>query len=205
MESDLAVLKSGCLCCGIYGLPQANLRVPGELPTSQKICKSCSKHQGSEGRDLNKRNLEHISLWRSHTAEEITKLKQTHRREVDRLTDQINQKNEELEQRPVQIVHENLDQEVVDEALVQQDIAWRHRDSAFGLLSQIKAWHRDKGDGNCWCGLSLSKCKVRKLLLNDQILTKWERKQLERLRRSDSHSLPWDHPALRDPRWVVEG
>jgi hypothetical protein len=128
-----------------------------------------------------------------------------HERELAKLAGIIKQKDEELEDRPIQVVHENLDQEAVDNALVEREIAWQHRDSAFGLLSQIKAWHRDKGDGNCWCGLSLSKCKVRKLLFNDQILIKWERKQLERLRRSDSHSLPWNHPALMDPRWVVEG
>jgi hypothetical protein len=205
MESDFAVLKSACMCCGIYGLPRANLRVPGELPTSQNICKPCSNHQGSEARDLNKRNVEHIAAWRSHTTEEITKLAQTHGREIDRLIDQINQKNEELEQRPVQIVHENLDQEIVDEALAQQGIAWQHRDRAFGLLSRIRALHRDKGDGNCRCGISLTKCNIRDMLSHDQVLVKWEGKQLERLRRGEPHSFPFGHLALMDPRWVPEG
>lgn len=205
MGNDLTGWQVACMCCGIQGRPLANPRAPGKLPTSRTICKPCAKHQGSELRDLEKRNTEHVIFWRSHLADEVAKLDALHERELAKLAGIIKQKDEELEDRPIQVVHENLDQEAVDNALVEREIAWQHRDSAFGLLSQIKAWHRDKGDGNCWCGLSLSKCKVRKLLFNDQILIKWERKQLERLRRSDSHSLPWNHPALMDPRWVVEG
>ena len=190
-----------CLCCCIDAFPIIDVKAPDGLPTNQKICKVCSKHQGMDIRALEKKNREHTTMWHSHLRNKIAKLKVIHEDQIENLKIVIDQKNIELVERPTQILHENLDQDVVDKALSDKRIAWQQRDKAFGMLAQVKAWHRKGSDGKCWCSLFLTKCKTHSLVTVNQDLAKWEKDQYERFDRGDPHFLPANHPALTDNRW----
>jgi len=113
----------------------------------------------------------------------------------------ILQMQEELAARPVQVVHKNLDQDTVDDALKGRGDAFRARDSAYGLVAQFRGLHHDTGRGICSCGTPVNKCTATKILDGSPSFRRWESRQCENLRRSYFSELPAGHPARTNPRW----
>jgi hypothetical protein len=119
---------------------------------------------------IQKRDLDHLQLWRRDVAAWKT--------ERLSLEQQIARLKRELEERPIQVVRENLDAEVVADAEEARDRAYRSRDLAYHDLCHVRLLHRDSGDGSCRCGLPTAKCRTAKLIGETEHIKAWERRQI---------------------------
>jgi hypothetical protein len=99
--------------------PFARVKVPDGLPARPSLCGVCSRHWGDCPAAVKRRDQEHYEQWQ-HDAE---LLREGHRPELARrdesiaeLQATIGELRGELDERPVRVVRENLDQETVDRA-----------------------------------------------------------------------------------------
>ena len=195
-------VQGACLCCGIQGMPAPSAKAPDELPMRRPvICRECSMHLGEDSHTLKRKNDKHLEMWRSELSRSLDAAKTACESQASRLNAEIEKKNRELAERPEVVVYENLDQEVVNEALHDRNIAFRHRDGAFATLSLVKGWHRAAMEKKCWCGELLTRCRTYELVSSDEALANWETNQYARYRSRQRHALPSGHRALTDPHW----
>ena len=105
-----------CRCCelddAIFG-PQRSFN---DLPMAAIVCGICSRHQRSLPVDLKRRDRDHREMWMESKRYSLEVAIDEHAREVAQLQSEIATLQEELDTRPVQVVVENLDLEVVSEA-----------------------------------------------------------------------------------------
>jgi hypothetical protein len=102
----------------------------------------------------------------------------------------------------MQVVHQNLDQEMVDAAVSAREQAFRARDAAYSLVAQLRGLHHDTGRGTCRCGTPVTVCKATKIIDGSASFRRWESRQCENLRRGSFSELPAEHPARTNHRWV---
>jgi hypothetical protein len=145
---------------------------------------------------LQRRDTDHVRAW---SQERVVRSAQAQRVQ-EQLEKQLEEARLELAQRPVNVIHENLDVEIVAEAESRRDAAYRSRDLAMRELCKIRLLHREDGQGQCGCGNSYSKCKTTKVIYNNSALEKWESGQIARMRKNLDHSLPDNHPVVLDRR-----
>lgn len=139
------------------------------------------------------RDVDHLHAWR----EFATSLEE----EVARQKTAVEDKQAELDARPVRVVTENLDLVRVEEAVAERDRAYSSRDRAYHLMSAAVLLHQDATKGKCVCGLPLKACEVAQLLEEEgRGLRDWEKKQRERMEDGHSHWLPANHPFVIDQR-----
>ena len=165
------------------------------------VCADCELHQGSTGPRLVKRDQDHVRLWRLQAG--ASEARRQH--EVAELQQEADALRLQLDARPVKIVNQNLDQETVDQALTERESAYRARDGAFRALCQVRMIHREREPGKCRCGRRIDQCVEAKIVDEFRALKAWERRQVERLRNNERHELPYNHPAIIDPRWQPDG
>ncbi len=195
-----------CGCCRSSNVYFAQVKAPDGLPAKASLCGICSRHWGDSPTAAKRRDQDHYEQWQ-HDAEV---LRDVHRVELARrdesiaeLKGTIAKLEQKLDQRPVRVVRENLDQEAVDQAHQERDRAQAARDAAYGLMAQFRGEHHDTGRGTCKCGVSTEKCEVTKILNSDRSFLRWETRQLDLVRRNGPYfsKLPRGHPALINPRW----
>jgi hypothetical protein len=188
------------------------------------VCKGCRKHHG--GGDgparVGWRNREHVGLYWSElqlAQDELAQARQEHAAEVQRLEDRHSQRVEQMEaelaKQRVDIadlwasirdgelnpaVRQWMSDVEVTEALEKRDRAYRWRDLAFGALWGVAQLHRpDPHDERlCTCTRKVLKCRELQAIAREiGALDAWEDKQIERLRDSKEHGLPWEHPDVQ--------
>jgi hypothetical protein len=139
----------------------------------------------------------HIAVWRA--------LADGQRRDYEakarRLSSRIAELEQELRDRPKEIVERYIDQGVLDEAQAEADRAFRSRENAWQALCEIRLLHREREPGRCRCGQRLDTCKIARIVDRYPGLEKWENDQIQRLRDHQDHRLPAGHPAVLDPKW----
>lgn len=195
-----------CVCCEVEPVPISQPNTPEHLPTRpQRHCSACLKHLGSDQTDLIRKENKHKELWRLAISRAATNASRDCENRVSRLNAKIQEKEEELTNRSVVVVHENLDQDVVDTAIEEKEKAFGYRNAAFGTLTLVKELHREMSKNQCRCGLLLNRCKTHELLTDrfaeNTAVARWEAKEYRRLKDGLSHSLPLEHPALKDGYW----
>ena len=196
-----------CLCC----------RVRQEFiftsTSDQVVCKGCLRHQGDTTAKAKQRDFDHVSLWQS----ELLLAKEVHAREVAGLRSIIAQRDQELTKRQIEIndlrrvVSVGLEtaplpsverwwaNEQVAAAMKQRDDAYRSRGHAYRALWAVDRLHHDDStrDGYCACGKRSSKCRELEVVASTaDSLTKWETRQIDRLRRDLPDELPDTHPEV---------
>lgn len=190
-----------CKCCQVEGAIFGPTRSFNGLPVSNVVCGICMRHQRSLPVDLMKKEKDHSDLWAESKREAIEELTELHAEDVARLESRIAAMQEELGSRPVQVVTENLDAEVVDQAHRDAEQAYRSRDHAYLQLTMIHMQHFEAQAGQCRCGIPIEECEVAMIVDNFRGLKAWERNQWERRRRHQRHMLPSNHPGIIDARW----
>ena len=108
---------------------------------------------------------------------------------------------QELRDRPKQIVVRHVGQEKIDEANAEAQRAFHSREKAWQALCEIRLIHREGSPGRCRCGKRLDTCEIALIVDRYPGLEKWEAEQVRRHRNYQRHQLPEGHPALLDPRW----
>lgn len=160
------------------------------------VCPACELHQGSTGIKLQRRDADHVAAWKAERDTRKRRADQT----IALLEEKVAAAQHELEQRPVNVVHENLDKEVVEEAESNRDAAYRSRDAAMAALCKVRLLHHESDPGQCSCGSRYARCRTAQAVDECRSLESWESKQITRLRRNLPHYLPDNHPAVLDPR-----
>jgi hypothetical protein len=192
-----------CICCRSSNVHFGPVKVPNGLPARGDICGICVRHQG-DGAKARQRDKDHREQW-EHDLELVQERHSSQLRarsaEIAELRATISELEETLIARPRQVVHENLDQATVDEALRKRDQAFRSRDCAYGLVAELRCLHHDTGRGTCKCGEDVRRCAVTQLLDEDGSFIRWEADQIRRWHQGFDHALPPGHPALINPRW----
>jgi hypothetical protein len=140
-------------------------------------------------------------MWREDKRETVDNATKQTQRKVAGLEETIRQLRSELEERPVQVVFKNLDQEDVDAAHEAARRAYRSRDRAFLDLTRVHMLHFETAAARCRCGKSLEQCEEATIVDTSTALRGWERNHNERRRRGDPHLLPQGHPGVVDARW----
>jgi hypothetical protein len=184
-----------CPCCG-RGVSPISYGGYRRSPTGSP-CTDCELHQGNSGVKLQKRDADHKRLLRRERA-----TWEVERAELER---RIAQREQELIDRPVQVVRENLDAQRVAEAERARDRAYHARDLANRDLCVLKLMHRDAGNGLCWCGLLAAKCRTARIVQENEYFAAWERRQVDLYRRGQHHYLPENHPAITGRQWSSDG
>jgi len=211
---SLPLHQNVVLPCGCCGIPH------GFLFTSQSdqvVCPACRNH----AQDPEKRSVLHRERWMGYQA----KRDEEHEEHLIRLRQELRARDAaiaELRQRVADLQavvlgeYENaplgdlqtfLQSEVVAGAESKMRAAYQSRGRAMAALWAIDRMHRDgKRPNFCECGVAVDKCSARKALpesiVND--LDRWERRELELLKRGVRHQLPEDHPEVvkRRPRYL---
>lgn len=202
-----------CVCCRML------YPVTFTSKHDQVVCKSCIRHVGGDTpAKIEQRANDHLGLWVSEVQaleEELddaqrefgdfkVKAYETQRRlqgEIEHLTDSVAQG---LSDRSPEKVRQIMTQHVVTEAEDARDAAYRSRDRLYGVLWRLDGKHRPDSDGVCIC--KRPNCSVLDVIDEDERegLYRWERKQIERAKKRQSHGLPRDHPDYVDPRgWLA--
>ena len=190
-----------CKCChledALFGPPRSF----NGLPVAQIACDLCAKHQGSHVEDFKKREKMHCEMWAESKREALEDLGNDYEVKLSNLKDEIAGLKQELDERPVQVVTENLDAGVVAEAHEDARGAYRSRDTAFRRMTQVHMLHHESRAGYCRCGREIDDCEVAALVEGFRALKTWEWVNSERRRKRQVHSLPKDHPGIVDARW----
>ncbi len=177
-----------CRCCARRNAPLSMSGGPGP-----RVCVDCEMHQGDVGPKMLRRDQDHLRIWAGVVAE------RDHR--IDKLSEEVVKREDELAARPVRIVVENLDMHQVEEATAERDRAYQSRDRAYRLLSAAALLHEEGKKGLCTCGKSFRGCEVGQLLEEEgRGLRDWELKQRQRMEDGFSHWLPAHHPLVLDQR-----
>src|SRR5579875_264194 len=191
-----------CGCCQSTNVVLVPTRVPGGLPSQPEVCGTCLRHMGSDPRDVRKRESEHFAQWQRDRELALERQRAQSVAAIERLTDQVRQLEQQLADRPVRIVEQNLDQQAVNEASAERDRAYRSRDAAYALLAELRSLHHDTGSGICSCRRPVRQCPETELIDGSSAYRQWELRQQERLRRGQWSELPAAHPARTNPRWL---
>ncbi|ORT47062.1 hypothetical protein [Frankia sp. KB5] len=154
---------------------------------------------------MKKREVTHREIWFEDARFRLERADKAHRTELAARDAQIAELMKELDERPTRIVTQNLDQQIVDEAIERRDQAYRSRDRAFQALSELRLLHREGAGDRCRCGQRFQKCGVAQVVDRYPALEGWERRQWERMRAGQDHYLPPGHPGVTDPRWTPSG
>jgi hypothetical protein len=192
---------AGCPCCGRTNAIYSQVRAPDGLPSRAVVCGLCSRHQGSHEIDLKRRSEMHIEMWREDLAEQEERLTDQRLRETAGLELTIAELRQELEERPVQVVYENVDKQTLDDAISETNRAFRSRDRVLRDMTTLHLKHFETGSGRCRCGKPADDCDERVILDGSRALRAWERRHTEYRRRGEPHSLPHGHPGVVDARW----
>lgn len=192
---------AGCTCCGRINAIFGQVRAPDGLPSRALVCGLCSRHQGNHETDLKRRNVCHIEMYQEDLLEQEERLTEQRLTEVAAREETISELRQELEERPVQVVYENVDKQVLDNALSEQNRAFRSRDRVLRDMTMLHLLHFELDSGKCRCGKPADDCEERVILDGSRALRAWERHQHEARRRGDPHSLPMGHPGIVDARW----
>ena len=199
-----------CGCCRGKNVYFGPVKAPDGLPSTASLCGICSRHWGDDPARTKRREQDHFEQWQH----DMDALEQQHRSELRAQTEQIAGLRAEirtleqtLDERPVRIVRENLDQETVDQAHEERAKAQFARDRAYRTIAELRGMHHDTGRGTCKCGTHISKCDIIRLIDNDQPFLRWEARQVALLRQNGraSAELPQNHPARINPRWSPSG
>lgn len=140
-------------------------------------------------------------MWKEHEREAIEHLTEWHEAALAVLERERRAAQEELDQRPVRVVAENLDQDAVNTAHQRADAARRSRDWAYVDLARLHMLHFETSSGKCRCGKAWERCEEAVILDQSKPLRRWERAEHERRRAGDVHMLPPGHPGVVDARW----
>lgn len=190
-----------CRCCGLETALFGPPRMFNGLPAAAIVCDLCARHQGSHQSELRKRDRDHVEMWREDKREAVTALVERHERTVAGLQETIRELQTTLDERPVQVVYQNLDQEEVDQAHQHARRAYRSRDRAFLDLTRIHLLHFELSAGRCRCGKPLDRCEEAAIVDTAKALRGREHHHAERRRQGKPHLLPHGHPGIVDARW----
>lgn len=197
-----------CSCCDRPNAFLVPSKVPNGLPSQFRLCGTCSRHRGDSSAARQRMNKDHCELYALDADEAIAAAAEAssrrHAEEVAQLKRELHKAQADLRERPVQIRYEVVDQDKLNEAQEQRDSAYRSRDAAFRTLSEVGLLHRGNLTGACRCGSAVGKCETASVL-RESWLAEWELRQQQRWKEGRDHTLPWNHPALTDPRWRPEG
>lgn len=158
-------------------------------------CADCLPHLGFSLRS----DREHLQLWQALTERQSRE----HAQEASALRTRITELEQELRSRPERLVDRHVDLNELQAARSEADRAFRSREMAWQALVEIRLLHREEDDGQCRCGLRLDRCRVAQIVDRYPALQRWEKEQIERVRRGEAHALPDGHPALLDRRHAV--
>jgi hypothetical protein len=143
------------------------------------------------------RDRMHIDLWRSLSRAQ----EHDHSTQVERLQGRISELEQELRDRPKEIVERYVDRQELEDARAEANRAFRSRENAWQALCMIHLLHHEREPGRCRCGLRLDRCEIAQIVDRYPGLEKWVKEQYRRLQIGDDHMLPDGHPALIDPHW----
>lgn len=190
-----------CKCCQLEDAIFGPQRSFNDLPMALIVCNLCSRHQRSLPADLIKRDREHCEMWAESKRYALEDLTERHEKEIARLEAHVETLQEELDNRPVQVVTENLDIEEVQQAHEDAETAYHKREHAFLQLTRIHMLHYEAQVGKCRCGIPTEECDVAWIVDNFRALKNWEHNQTARRRQGRDHMLPANHPGIIDARW----
>jgi hypothetical protein len=206
VRCDTLAGMARCACCRSPNAHFGPPRVPDGLPAKVTVCGICTRHLGNSPADVKRRDQDHFEQWAQDAellTEEYRDALAKRDEHIEQLRAAIGQLEQKLDERPVRVVHENLDQEAVDGAYRDRDRALVARDAAYRLVAQFRSSHHDTGRGTCKCGVIMAKCDVTKIIDSDRSFLRWEASQCALVGRNGrfSSKLPEGHPALINSRW----
>lgn len=132
-------------------------------------------------------------MWSEHERERVENLTARHETELSLRDAQMAKLQEELEERPVQVVEKWVDADVLHEAHTVATAAYRSRDHAFRQMCLIHTKHHEITGERCRCGRSIADCDVVGVLESYRALLRWERRQEERRDQGQTHQFPWEY------------
>ncbi len=141
----------------------------------QRTCPPCHDH----GPNMMAASRVHAELWQA-----LARSRQLERDAAEALLrSQVAELEQELHDRPKQIVERYLDRDQLEAAREEADRAFRSRENAWQALCMVRLIHREGQPGQCRCGLHLDRCNTAQIVDHYPGLEKWEREQVSRLRR----------------------
>jgi uncharacterized protein CbrC (UPF0167 family) len=182
-----------CNCCQRpwdICVPSAGYK--GDHPR-RSTCPACYGH----GASAMERDRVHLDLWQSLNRAQ----QRDHNAEVGRLQKRLSELEQELRDRPKEIVERYVDRQELEDARAEADRAFRSREYAWQALCMIQLLHHERKPGRCRCGQRLDRCEIAQIVDRYPGLEKWVKEQYRRLQDGDDHKLPDGHPALIDPHW----
>lgn len=192
---------SYCRCCERPKAAYAERKVPHDLPAAQIVCDLCARHQGSHPSEQQRRDRLHIEMWQEEMREALEARDEKHSTEIARCHERMDELNQELSERPIQVVETNLDAEHIQQVETEADRAFRSRDQAYIRLARLHMLHYDVDGEKCRCGAGIDSCPVAAVVDTFRGLHFWERRQADRRRSNRDHLLPKGHPGVIDARW----
>ena len=190
--------SDACSCCGrpwTVCFPEVEPRM--QRASRAFVCADCRDHQGMTMRS----DPAHIELWRSL----LNRRQRAHERAESQLRARIDDLEQQLRDRPEKVVERRMGGEEMDAAKAEAERAFRSRENAWQALTEIRLLHREADSGQCRCRKRLDRCPEAQIVDRYPGLAKWENDQVRRLRQGLSHTLPDNHPAILDRRWLADG
>jgi hypothetical protein len=196
-------------CYGSVRVPCACCQIESSFRLDHKrLCPKCEMHQGSTGMRIQKRDTDHVQMWKTYHVAETVRHRATAQRD-EQIAAQSQQRITELTEKLSDAEHvlrtghatdavaNWLESVQVQEAEAKADRAYRSRDRVAAALWEVNEVHNDDDhDGTCACGKRLSACKESAIIGPlTEFLNNWERRQVERARQGLPHHLPDSHPS----------
>ena len=182
-----------CRCCQVDNAIFSPPKQFNGLPMASIVCDLCSKHQGSDVHDLKKAAAMHQQIWQEHERERVGGLTDEHEAKMRERDAKIERLRQELDDRPVQVVENWVDADVLEEAHEFAGRAYASREHAFRQLCLIHMNHSELPGERCSCGCSIADCDVVGIVEGYRALRRWERAQEERQARGLPHGLPYEY------------
>lgn len=182
-----------CRCCGLDNAIFSARKSPDGLPTAAICCDLCAKHQGSHESSMRKALKVHREMWEEHERERVENLIESHDTVLAARDAKIAELENELEERPVQVVEKWVDADELHKAHEQATAAYRSRDHALRQLAMIHMDHHELPGERCKCGKNIAGCEVVGIVEGYRLLLRWERRQEERMDQGLSHQLPREY------------
>ena len=195
-------LRGRCECCLLVRAQLAPTKAPDGLPSTPRFCPDCLGHLSSS-REAARRDRAHFELYAASADERVAEVERVRHVEATGFAERLALMQQELDERPVRVVTENLDKVEIDQALAERTAALRSRDWAFHDLSSIRLLHRPAGV-KCSCGLEVNSCRTLKYFVSSEgaHLDSWETSQGKRVAQGLESRLPDGHPARYDRSWA---
>ncbi|MCU1635774.1 MAG: hypothetical protein JWQ68_1013 [Cryobacterium sp.] len=119
----------------------------------------------------------HIEMWREDlTEQQEERLTDQRLREIASLELTIAELRQELDERPIQVVYENVDKQTLDDAISETNRAFRSRDRVLRDMTTLHLKHFETESGRCGCGKPADGCDERVILDGSRALRAWERR-----------------------------